>query len=635
MLRPAKMRKIRIFALSSAAPAVVKKLHELGVVEIKRFKAEGLQDGRPLQEFDDVSERLLKIRSIASALKLKENAGEYADKSVSSLLEEADHLNKTIGEKINALMAKKAEDEERLKKLNSDLQVVSKLLPFNIDFKKMSTNTLSFVLGELDQSRIEDLKNRLKNITDAFDVLAVHQRRGKPALVLVVYQKNAPIESALVSLNFSVIDVPPDVGVPSEALARIKEEIEKRNDSIKLIDKNLADLSAKHGAQISLLLNSLSIAAERAGVFSKFATSKMAVALEGWIKEADYKSLSKELGAFGDSVFLQDAPIGHDEKVPVVLENPQFARPFEFVSKEYSLPNYFEFDPSLLYLLTLPILYGMIVGDALYGIASIPIAKWFMEKFKTSETMRNVCMLWLYSAFPTIIFGAIFNEWAGMTLSQWASYLAGWGLPDFSAAVAYEGLSRLHNFSFFLGVTLLAGFLHLALGFILGAIKNWNHHRKHAYAKLAWLGVEVGGVAAICSSFLGVLPAYLSMPALAVFIISAVGLFLTEGLVGIFELPGLGGNILSYARIAAVGVVGVVLAEIINEFFLPTVANGLLALVLFPLLIVLHALNAFIAMFEALIQGGRLNVIEFKSKFVDGGGVLFSPFRLRSKKMKR
>jgi len=49
------------------------------------------------------------------------------------------------------------------------------------------------------------------------------------------------------------------------------------------------------------------------------------------------------------------------------------------------------------------------------------------------------------------------------------------------------------------------------------------------------------------------------------------------------------------------------------------------------LFLILHSINAFIAMFEALIQGGRLNIIEFRSKFLQGGGKLFSPFTVNAK----
>jgi V/A-type H+-transporting ATPase subunit I len=98
--------------------------------------------------------------------------------------------------------------------------------------------------------------------------------------------------------------------------------------------------------------------------------------------------------------------------------------------------------------------------------------------------------------------------------------------------------------------------------------------------------------------------------------------------VGVLEIPGLSGNVLSYMRIAVVGVVGTILAELINEMLMPLPQQGIMALVFFPLFIILHMVNTFIAMFEAMIQGGRLNILEFKSKFVKGGGKIFEPFAL-------
>ena len=57
------------------------------------------------------------------------------------------------------------------------------------------------------------------------------------------------------------------------------------------------------------------------------------------------------------------------------------------------------------------------------------------------------------------------------------------------------------------------------------------------------------------------------------------------------------------------------------------------ALVLAPVFIIFHVLNCFVAMFESLIQGGRLNIVEFRSKFLQGGGDLFIPFSLYTKKL--
>jgi V/A-type H+-transporting ATPase subunit I len=171
------------------------------------------------------------------------------------------------------------------------------------------------------------------------------------------------------------------------------------------------------------------------------------------------------------------------------------------------------------------------------------------------------------------------------------------------------------------------GLIHLALGFLLGAINAWHHSKKHAIGKLAWIGLEIGGFLLVTSSMFGLFPESTGTIGGGIFAVSLVLMVWGEGMMGAVELPGVLGNALSYARIAAVGLAGVVLAELINETLIPDPAQGiLLALVLLPILILLHILNTGLAMVEGIVQGGRLNLVEFYSKFFHGGGKAFAPF---------
>ncbi|MFH1221702.1 MAG: V-type ATPase 116kDa subunit family protein [Candidatus Micrarchaeota archaeon] len=635
MFKPARMKKVRIFALHSVGPGVIRLLHELGTVEIKKFDAPGLGEGRPLPAFESVSEALLRLRGMISALKLTGSEEPKAE-SVDMLISEAKKVSDGEGSRINSLLNERGDLEEQIKQLITQQAIAERLAIFkDIDFSKLKTRMLDYAVGEISAAKLPAFKSKLEAQLKYYNIIMPDKQKGSNSLALLVYPRGEALEGLFTEFGFSQLQIPELTTHAAATVAAISKQMADSRLKIAAIEKEFAEIAAKDGKKLLALYAALSIESDRAEIASKFGKSKKVLIIEGWLKDADYGKLEGSLSRFEDAVVLQEAEIDeHTESPPVILDNPPIAGPLEFVTKSYSLPNYFEFDPTMIYFITLPILYGMIVGDVLYGILSIFIAQWFMKKFKNSETMQSVSKLWLYSAIPTIIFGIIFNEWGGFTLEHWVKFLGEWGLhiPEYGF-LAYEGLSRLEQFPLVLGVTLLAGFLHLSLGFALGALKNWNHHRKHAYAKLAWLGVLLSGTAAVCCTVIPVLPAAFLMPAVAVLIISIIGLVLTEGIIGALELPGLAGNVLSYARIAAVGVVGVVLAEIINEFFMPTAANGLLmGLLLLPVLLALHGVNAFIAMFEALIQGGRLNVIEFKSKFVDGGGMPFAPFSLRSKK---
>jgi V/A-type H+-transporting ATPase subunit I len=87
------------------------------------------------------------------------------------------------------------------------------------------------------------------------------------------------------------------------------------------------------------------------------------------------------------------------------------------------------------------------------------------------------------------------------------------------------------------------------------------------------------------------------------------------------EIIGLVGNVLSYLRIAALGVASVYLARVANELGAAApLWLGILIAALF------HALNLALGAFSPTVQALRLHYVEFFSKFYDEGGDEFRPF---------
>lgn len=637
MFRPAKMKKIRVYALKSILSDVIKSLHELGLVEIRRFKARELEQGRPLAFFDDVSEQLVKLRSTVSHMDkevVKSTAAAEMGVSGNEAILESKKIDAEVGEGLRRLSGELSTLTEDISKITQQIQAVEKLEAFKgLNFSMLSSKSIAFSVGEIPVSKLPALKSKLGTVLRHYNILAPGHEGKTKAIVLVLYGRDSPSpEGVFGELGFSSIQLPEDMTAPAGTLSRLRMTLKEKERRLATLKFERKSLSEKHAKEVLGVIGVLDIEAERAEISSRFAFSKSASVIEGWLKESDFGEFKKTIEKFGDSALLEEIPISEKEQPPIILENPKYEHPFEFITKSFSIPNYFEFDPTFVYFIGLPIIYGMIVGDVIYGIFSLIIALGFMKIFSKSDIMKSVAGIWYISAFPTIFFGIIFDEWAGMTHAQWFEVLSRWGLPIATSPLYTAALHRLHDFSLLLGITLIVGLIHVGIGFLLGAISLWKHHRKHAIAKLAWLGAEIGGAFAIVVGFFGLLPPVLMMPSLVLAVISVIVLVYIEGAVGALELPGLVGNVLSYARIAAVGVAGVVLAEIINGFFMPVPEAGLMVIVLLPLLVALHFVNTFIAMFESLIQVGRLNIIEFRSKFLEGGGVLFSPFALKKKR---
>jgi len=625
MVRPLKMQKIRIAAVKSITNPLLQDLHNLGMVEIRRMSTDKFQTGKTIPTYDQVSEQWVRLRAIKSALGLQ--GGAYREMGVDEAIREAEKIN--IEGEVRDAQERIGDLATELASLEAKLRNAKKLAAFgNIDLSAASSNYISIYAGTVPAQKAPQLRKALRTCE-------VSIRQGKmDATALVLCKKDegesGNVELTLSKFGFNPIDIS-GFTTPSATIRALEGQLSSKKAEMAEAKRAIAELSSKYGESIKTLERTLGAWAERTLATKDFGFGPETLLLEGWVKAKDYEVLERHLDAkFPDKAYLERI---EGKNPPTVLENPKASTQFQFLVELFSLPKSNEIDPTLILMISVPIMYGMIIGDVIYGIISFLLMGWVLKKVKPGGLGHEIARVWRFSALSGIVFGLIFDEWMGMSSYHWLEIFQSWGLLNLSAlgitGPLYHGFSRIHNVSLLLGLSIVLGMVHLSFGFLLGAINEWHHSKRHAYGKLAWIGVIMGGFFLVSHMMFGMFPEAVVPAGAAIFAVSLAVMIWAEGMMGAIELPGVLGNCLSYTRIAAVGIAGVVLAELINDTFVPAPEQGLMAFVFLPILITLHILNTGLAMVEGILQGGRLNLVEFYSKFFRGGGKAFVPFSVQ------
>jgi V/A-type H+/Na+-transporting ATPase subunit I len=340
-----------------------------------------------------------------------------------------------------------------------------------------------------------------------------------------------------------------------------------------------------------------------------------AFVIVGWTPHERLPELRLELErAAGGELALDELSAPSEIEPPVLMRNRRLARPFEFLVRLFDLPHAGTLDPTLLMALILPLMVGVMVGDIVYG--TLLIALYVRRRFAPgSPAVRDLCRVFVAGALWAVVFGVLFGEALGDVGHKL-------GLP---ALWFYRGgpdaVQPLLLFS------LAFGAAHVVLGQLLGMWQSLSARRTIELVNRSGSLLALGGVAALAGVAANRVPGGMLAALLAggVVVAGLVLLIVGRGALGLvmgpLELVGTLGNVLSYLRLAAVGLASTYLAMVANSLsVLGPIWLGVFIGLFF------HALNLALASFSPMIQALRLHYVEFFSKFYEGGGKPFRPF---------
>ena len=334
----------------------------------------------------------------------------------------------------------------------------------------------------------------------------------------------------------------------------------------------------------------------------------------GWLPSERCRALASVLEqTFRGKVSLFEYTIHADElgEVPVVLRNPALIRPFELLLSLLSPPRYGSVDPTPFLAAFFPLFFGLMLGDVGYGTVLLGLALLARAKGWGGKIGRSATAVAVAASLSAIVFGVLFGEFFGELGEHF-------GLHPIL-------FNRARAAPTFLGLALALGATHILLGVALGLWSALRRGEKQeAIAKATTLCLILAALV-VALARLGYVPAALGTPALVVVVALLVVLIVVQGVLAPLEVMKTVGNVFSYARLMALGIASVMLAEVANRMagYFPVVIGVTVALLL-------HALNFAMGCFSPAIQAARLHYVEFFDKFYADGGRRYEPFSLAS-----
>lgn len=661
MLKPQKMSRVVIVGVKSQLDRTIETLYNLNLLHIEDYhqEDEGFKLGRPLKRGTKISEDLIKVRSISKNLNIDKDseppvaAKRFQKSQISREIprEIIPLQNRILGnvERINALERRKT-DRENLKELVTKLSAFPVPLELYSGYKNLDT-----FVGTIKV----DPRFGLSKITNEYELFMQQGERGEILFALFVSRKHSKAAFDYLNGNgFAPIDIPVLKGSASEKLTSIDRELASIDVELLKLNENLNGYRKQYKDSILAAEEYLALETEKTDAPLRFASSKNAFTIEGWIPKSKLELVKLHLSsAIASGLYIEVLDekewVHESEKEPPIqLENPEAAKSYEYLIELFSLPSYKEFDPTMVLYLIFPVFFGFMIGDAGYGIALMILAV-IMTKIFKSEDAKNIARIVFIGGIFAIIFGfLIFADAFGVPFNAHAEGELSWagllGVDEIPIHAAIEKLGT-EGVIEMLVLSIFASFIHLGLGFIIGIYNEINHNKKHALAKAGWFliltaifmliinmakGTLSGGWIGKNILFNAHLSAYTGVPGLplpfgtiGLLVVGMVVLVITEGPMGIMEILGLIGNMISYTRLAAIGVAKGAVAVAFNTMLIPMFGGGIGSIIIgCILLFICHMLVIILGAISSGIQAVRLNYVEFFLKFYKGGGVKFKPF---------
>ena len=612
-----KMKKIIVVAPQDRKSAMLDGIRDMGVLHVSEMAAPDSALSDKLAGLSRMKAVLLEQKAALDKAASKSKTGKGGAAKADALLVEGKEFDDYHASLVSAVDEKRALSEEILR-MTVLRDGISKWGDFNpSELRSLEDAGLSFSFYIIGKKEVALLPEDVRYIT----LKAVDKQNA-----IAVLGELGP-EYASARFN-----------VPEKGVSQLTAEIEKKNARIRELDELVSSsvkLIPSYDKAIAVLTDEIVYHSVSDGA----GTEEGLTLISGFIPES-YLSVFRETAGKNCWAYALDDP-AEDDPVPTKVRYNKVTKMMKpLFDMLGTVPGYREYDISMWFLLFLSLFFGMIIGDAAYGVIFLILGVVLHIKTKKCS---NLNLLLYVMSIATIAWGSVTGTWFGAEAAMKIPLLKSLVIPSIANYPEYFGIESVSAQNAVMKFCFSIGMIQLSLACLMNVVRNWKKKSLAFIADFAWLAMIIS------IYFLALMLVIGESVNMTVVFAVVIGGLVTVILFGAQEpgqsfgkgvKAGLGGafttfldtisafgNVMSYIRLFAVGMASLAIAQSFNGM-----ASSMLKGWAFPagmlILIVGHGLNIIMGMLSVVVHGVRLNLLEFSGQLgMEWAGIPYEPFR--------
>jgi V/A-type H+-transporting ATPase subunit I len=408
------MNTVKIIGPVKKLDDVVKCISDCGFFE-PEYAKNFFGDTSGFIEFSKENPYTAPLQKVIDAVTL--SGKELKRKDISDFTISDEQINLFL-EKLNSDVANILESKSMLEQENAELK--SKIEQLS-HFKELDIPLESMFKSEFVKARFgripKESYEKLKEYDDNPYVLFFPCQTDEYCwgAYLAPTERIREVDRIFSSIYFERIQLPWSDVTPIQAIERFEVDLTKNNESLRIYDDKLEeywnreyDFCLKVYTYLSEM-NNLFELKKYSIVENREQSEANAFLYCGFVPKRDAKKLKALLSKIsGIDVELEDSDYKSPVKVPTLLKNGIFSKPYEFYVEMFGTPNYSEIDPTLFVGITYTLLFGIMFADVGHGLVLALIA-FFLWKLKKNRLGPILLRCGISSAFFGLVFGSVFG----------------------------------------------------------------------------------------------------------------------------------------------------------------------------------------------------------------------------------